>query len=267
MYRQIALLASVAKSFSQVGEASGLFANVVKRSITPPFNYGSELYLQVLAVLRNALTPLLLTAFALSMGPAGIQSTNVLKLFGAEDRLGGVYVVSLIREFAPIVSGLILAGVAGTAVCADLGARRVREEIEALEVLGLDTIRFLIVPRVLALLICSQIFVAFSLVGGMAGAIAVVLQNGGDLNVFFKSFVGGSSLLELQMAFLKTALFGFVISVVCCYMGQNASGGAAGVAQAVNKAVVICFVAIGIIDYAFTQFILALNPQLTVSVK
>src|SRR5581483_8250904 len=107
--------------------------------------------------------PMILTSFALAFGPAGIQATDLLKLFGALDRLGGAFELIVVREFAPLVVGIVLAGAAGTAMCADLGARVVREEIDALRVLGVDPIKSLVVPRMLTLMLAGLLFDAFAL--------------------------------------------------------------------------------------------------------
>lgn len=253
----------VPKFVIELGSMLHFAGHAIRLAATPPYNYWGEFTSELRFILRIATIPLLLTAFALSFGPAGIQATNVLGLFGASDRLGGLYVVLLVREFAPIVSGLVLAGVAGTAVCADLGAREIREETAALSVLGIDPIKALVVPRMLALLFASQIFNVFALLAGLVGAIAVVIQNNGDLGPFFSTFFGGTNTLELLMSFVKTGLFGLVIALVCCYKGQKATGGAEGVGRAVNQAVVIAFLAIGVVDYSFTQYILATNPDLS----
>ncbi|MGE4427613.1 MAG: MlaE family ABC transporter permease [Solirubrobacteraceae bacterium] len=240
-----------------------LGVQALTRGGRPPYDYGSELVDQLAFVLKIAVLPLMLMSFALSFGPAGIQGSSVLSMFGALDRLGGVYVILVIREFAPLVSAIIVAAVAGTAICADLGARRIREEIDALSVLGVDPIRALVVPRLLALIVCCVIFNVLALLAGVAGAVAVVLQNDADLGPFFANFFAGATTLDLGLSFVKCALYGTVIGLICCHKGISASGGAEGVGRAVNQAVVISFLAIGVIDYAFSQFILATNPELS----
>src|SRR5205814_3544737 len=99
--------------------------------------------------------PLLVSTVAFGYGAPGLQAANFLVLFGALDRLGGFFVLASIREFAPFVDAIVLAGVAGTAITADLGARKIREELDALQVLGVDPVKNLVVPRFLALMLIT----------------------------------------------------------------------------------------------------------------
>jgi phospholipid/cholesterol/gamma-HCH transport system permease protein len=235
----------------------------VLRMITPPFDYGPELVAQFRFTIKVCFFPLILTSFALSFGPAGIQASDFLGLFGALDRLGAAYELIVVREFAPFVTAIVIAGVAGTAICADLGAREVREEADALRVMAIDPIRHLVAPRLIAITLSAVLFDIFSLISGMLGAIVVVLQNHQPLGPFFSTFFANATTLELGASVLKAAIYGAVIAIVCCYKGMNASGGPEGVGRAVNQAVVIAFLLIGAIDYTFTQLLLATHPILS----
>lgn len=247
----------------EVGAMLHLAGQALSRAWRPPFSFGAELASQINFVLRLCWFPLVLTSFALSFGPAGIQASGFLGLFGALDRLGAAYELIVVREFAPLVTAIVLAGVAGTAICADLGAREVREETAALRVLGVDPVKSLVVPRLIALVLLSVLFDVFSLLSGMLGAVVVVVQNHAPLGPFFSSFFANATPLELGASFLKSGIYGSVIAIVCCYKGMNVSGGAEGVGRAVNQSVVIAFLAIGAIDYVFTQLLLATNPILS----
>ncbi len=235
----------------------------IGRAVRPPYSYGPEFVAQLRFALLIGAGPLAITSFALSFGPAGIQASNFLGLFGALDRMGGIYVLIVVRFFSPLVTAIVVAGVVGTAITADLGARKVREETDALSVLGIDTIRSLVVPRLLAIVLVCLLFNVVALIGGVVGAVVVVLQNDAPLGPFFSAFFTSATTLELAASFLKCALYGVMIAIVCCYKGINASGGAAGVGRAVNQAVVMAFLLIGVIDYAFTQALLATNPILS----
>lgn len=233
------------------------------RGARPPMSYGPELASQFRFALRISWFPLILTSFALSFGPAGIQASGFLALFGALDRLGAAYELIVVREFAPLVTAIVVAGVAGTAICADLGARQVREETDALSVLGVDPVKGLVVPRLVALVALALFYDIFALVSGMAGAMLVVVENHAPLGPFFATFFANATPLELGASFLKAGLYGAVIAVVCCYKGMNVSAGPESVGRAVNQAVVIAFLAIGAIDYTFTQLLLATHPILS----
>src|SRR5438128_5245220 len=127
-------------------------------ALRPPYPYGGEFVIQFMFALRLCWFPLLISTIAINYGAPGLQAGNFLILFGAIDRLGGFFVLASIREFAPFVTAIILAGVAGTAITADLGARKIREELDALQVLGVDPVKNLVVPRFLALMIVPALF-------------------------------------------------------------------------------------------------------------
>uniref|UniRef100_UPI00356A19FF ABC transporter permease n=1 Tax=Paraconexibacter sp. TaxID=2949640 RepID=UPI00356A19FF len=199
----------------------------------------------------------------LSFGPVGVQASGFFELFGTYDRMGSVYQLVVVRLFAPLVVGVILAGAAGTAICASLGARVVREETAALSVLGVDPIKNLVVPRVLALTLAALLFVVFAIIAGMLGALLVLYQHDAEVRPFLATFRSNATALELQAAILKSGLYGAIIAVVCCYRGMTVSGGPEGVGRAVNRAIVTCFLTIGFTDYVFTQLLLATQPILS----
>lgn len=233
------------------------------RGSRPPYSWSAEFVAQAYFILRICLIPMILTAFALSFGPAGIQASNFFSLFGSLDRLGGAYEFIVVRLFAPMVVGIVLAGAAGTAICADLGARVVREEVDALRVLGIDPVKNLVFPRMLVLVIAAVLFDVFAIIAGVLGLLVVAAQNGAEIGPVFSTFFSAAVALELQASLLKAGIYGAVIGVVCCYNGLTVSGGPEAVGRAVNRSVVVCFLAIGFLDYVFTQLLLATNPILT----
>jgi phospholipid/cholesterol/gamma-HCH transport system permease protein len=201
---------------------------------------------------------------AVSYGAPGLQAANLLTLLGALDRLGGFFVLATIREFAPFVCAIIVAGVAGTAITADLGARKIREELDALQVLGIDPVKSLVVPRFLALTIATGLFNVYALVFGTLGGALVTITNDAPLGPFWSTYFSNATVTELWASEVKTLAYGAIISVVCCYKGLTVSGGPEGVGRAVNQSVVIAFLGIGIFNYVFTQTLLATHPTLLV---
>jgi phospholipid/cholesterol/gamma-HCH transport system permease protein len=248
----------------EVGDMMILTGKTLVSSVRPPFPYGNEFVGQFLFALRLCWLPLLITTLAVSYGAPGLQAINFLILFGAPDRLGGFFVLAVIREFAPFICAIIVAGVAGTAITADLGARKIREELDALQVLGVDPVKNLVVPRFLALMIVTGLFDIFAIIFGIAGGVAVTLVYGQPLGPFWATFFTNASTLDLWGSVLKCVLFGAITAVVCCYKGMTASGGAEGVGKAVNQAVVITFLGVFAFNYVFTQTLLATHPELTV---
>jgi phospholipid/cholesterol/gamma-HCH transport system permease protein len=246
-----------------VGAMMLLFRRTLVASLTPPFNYGPEMVDQFLFALRLGWFPMILASLAFTYGPAGIEVGNFLNLLGALDRLGGLFVLIVLREFAPLVCAIVMAGVAGTAMTADLGARKIREELDALVVLGIDPIKSLVVPRFLSLTVLTPLFSVYALLFGTLGGVLVTLSNGAEVGPFFTTFFAQANTAEFEAMLVKSAIFGATIAIVCCYKGMTASGGAEGVGRAVNEAVVIAFNGIFAFNYAFTQTLLATHPEIT----
>jgi phospholipid/cholesterol/gamma-HCH transport system permease protein len=248
----------------QVGDMMVLTGKTVWSALRPPYPYGTEFVQQFMFALKLCWFPLLISTVAISYGAPGLQAGNFLTLFGAIDRLGGFFVLTSIREFGPTVTSIILAGVAGTAITADLGARKIREELDALQVLGVDPVKNLVVPRFLALMIVTALFDVYAILFGIAGGILATLAFHAPLGPFFSTLLTNASTTDLWGSVVKTICYGAIIAIVCCYKGMTASGGAEGVGRAVNQAVVITFLAIGAFNYVFTQTLLATHPEISV---
>ena len=245
------------------GEGVALLGRIVRAAITPPFVYGAELIAEFRFAVKRTWAALMITAFALAFGPAGVQGAGFLSLFGALDRLGGLYAIFIVREFAPLVTAIIVAGVIGTSATADIGARKVREELDALGVLGVDVVRAVVVPRFLVIASLAPLFLPFAIIAGTAGAALVELQNHAPLGPFFAGFWDAANTTELLGAYVKCVIFGVIIATVACYKGLAVTGGPEGVGRAVNRSVVISFLLIGAIDYLFGQLLLAGHPALS----
>ena len=172
----------------EVGNMMILTAKTLVVAIRPPYPYGPEFVGQFLFALKLCWFPLLISTVAFGYGAPGLQAANFLVLFGALDRLGGFFVLASIREFAPFVDAIVLAGVAGTAITADLGARKIREELDALQVLGVDPIKNLVVPRFLALMLVTGLFDIYALLFGIFGGILATLVNNAPLGPFWATF-------------------------------------------------------------------------------
>jgi phospholipid/cholesterol/gamma-HCH transport system permease protein len=255
---------SVRQVLEEVGDMMILTRRTVVSALRPPYPYGGELVSQFLFALRLCWFPLLISTVCLCYAAPGLQAANFLTLFGALDRLGGFFVLGSIREIGPNVTGIVLAGVAGTAITADLGARKVREELDALQVLGVDPVKNLVVPRFLALMVATGLFDIYALLFGIFGGILAELVNGQPLGPFWATLFANASTTDLWGSVLKTTLYGAIIAIVCCYKGMSASGGAEGVGRAVNEAVVITLTGIFTFDYVFTQTLLATHPNILV---
>ncbi|MBK5229933.1 MAG: ABC transporter permease [Thermoleophilia bacterium] len=240
-----------------------LTGKTIKSALKPPYPYGGEFVQQFLFGLKLCWFPLIVTSVAFGFGAPGLQAANFATLFGAIDRLGGFFVLSTIREAGPFVTAIIVAGVAGTAITADLGARKIREELDALAVLGVDAIKNLVVPRFLALMLITGLFNVFALLFGVSGGIVATLVFHEPLGPFWATFFTNASVTDLWGSLIKTTLFGAIIAIICCYKGMSAEGGAEGVGRAVNQAVVMALITVFAFNYVFTQTLLATHPEIT----
>jgi phospholipid/cholesterol/gamma-HCH transport system permease protein len=254
----------VKSALEQVGEVMVLTGKTIVSAVSPPFPYGTEFVQQFMFLLRLCWFPLLVSMVALSYGAPGLQAGGFFELFGSLDRLGGFFILAVIREFAPFVTAIILAGVGGTAITADLGARKIREELDALQVLGVDPIKNLVVPRFLALMVVTALFSLFALIAGLFGGVLATLTFDAPLGPFFATLLNNATTTELWGSTLKALLFGAIIAVVCCYKGMTVSGGPEGVGRAVNQAVVISLLGVFSFNYVFTQTLLATHPEISV---
>jgi phospholipid/cholesterol/gamma-HCH transport system permease protein len=258
--RRVAL--PVGNLIEEIGDMMMLSGRTIVSALRPPYPYGGELVYQFLFTLRLCWFPLMVSTVALSYGALGTQGIDFLNIVGATDRIGQLYMVLSVREIGPNIDSIVLAGVAGTAITADLGARKVREELDALQVLGVDPVKNLVVPRFLALMLVTGLFDIFAVLFSIFGGVLASLTNKIPLGQFWTMLFSNAFTADLWGSVLKTTIYGAIIAIVCCYKGMTASGGAEGVGRAVNQAVVISFLAMGAFNTIFTQTLLATHPQI-----
>lgn len=186
---------------------------------------------------------------------------ELTRQFGAQSQTGAGSAVAIVQQAAPLVTALLIAGAAGAAVCADLGARTIREEIAALEVLGISPIQRLVVPRVLAMVFVALVLNGLATVVGVAGGyyFTVVVQ-GGSPAAYLASFTAVAQISDIAVGEFKAALFGLTVGIVAAYRGLNPPPGPKGVGDAVNQTVVISFVLVFLINLVVTTIYLQLVP-------
>lgn len=241
-----------------------LFISVAISAVTKPVGYWGDVREQMYIVLKLCWIPMIISTFTFGLGAPGLQGGNLFTLFGMPERLGSFFLMASVREFAPWINAMVIAGVVGTAITADLGARRIREEFDAMEVLGVDPVRTIILPRVIALTLITGLMDIIALSFGVLGGLAAVLILGADSAGYFNNFWSNATTIDIACSVGKTVLFGLIIGVVCCYKGYRAEGGPMGVGRAVNQAVVIAFAVIWVFNFTITTLMLGLNPDIQV---
>jgi phospholipid/cholesterol/gamma-HCH transport system permease protein len=187
-------------------------------------------------------------------GMAFTVSTIVgFRQFSAEGMVGGVVALALARELAPVLAAVVVTARAGSTMASELGNMRVTEQIDAITTMGVSPVQYLVVPRVLATTIVLPLLAICFAIAGMFGAwvVAVIWQQI-DPGIFFDKIQTFVKWEDIRMLLVKAALFGIIVSTICCKKGFHASGGARGVGEATAKAVVASIVAIFAADYVVT---------------
>ncbi|MGU3651025.1 MlaE family ABC transporter permease [Mycolicibacterium sp. A43C] len=203
-----------------------------------------EVLVQSAFVARVSLVPTLMLAIPFTV--LLVFTFNILLgEFGAADYSGTGAAYGTITQIGPVVTVLVVAGAGATAMCADLGARTIREELDALRVMGINPIQSLVVPRVLAATIVATLLSSVVMLVGLIGSFffSVFVQH-----VTPGAFVGSLTLItgaaDVVVSYIKAMLFGFSAGLIACYKGVSVGGGPAGVGNAVNETVVFTFMAL-----------------------
>jgi phospholipid/cholesterol/gamma-HCH transport system permease protein len=191
-----------------------------------------------------------------------LQLGSLVRQLGAQSFTGAASVLAVVREAGPIVTALIVAGAAGSAICADLGSRKIREELDAMEVLGIDPIQRLVAPRIVASMLVAVLLNGLvSVVGVSGGYVFNVIMQGGTPGAYLASFQALGQLPDLISGEIKAAVFGVVAAVVASYKGMTAKGGPKGVGDAVNQSVVITFMLLFALNFVITAVYFQVVPQ------
>jgi phospholipid/cholesterol/gamma-HCH transport system permease protein len=225
---------------SDVGGFYEMTGKTFKALFRRPFQR-RELIAQSWFIVRVALTPTIMVAIPFCVIVV-FQMNQLIAQLGANDLSGAGAGLAVVREIGPLVSVLVVAGAGATGICADLGARKIREEIDAMEVLGIDPVHRLVVPRVLAsTLVATALNGVVTAVGLTGSFLFTVLVQHASAGQFVASLTLLTNLSDFLVSEFKAAVFGLLAGLVACYLGINAKGGPKGVGDAVNQTVVFSF--------------------------
>jgi phospholipid/cholesterol/gamma-HCH transport system permease protein len=214
-----------------------------------PFQF-AEFLEQTWMIARVALVPTLLVSIPFTVLVA-FTLNILLREIGAADLSGAGTAFGTITQLGPVVTVLVVAG--ATAICADLGARTIREEIDAMRVLGIDPIQRLVVPRVLASTVVALLLNGLVCAIGLSGGyVFSVFLQGVNPGAFINGLTVLTGLRELVLAEVKALLFGLTAGLVGCYRGLTVKGGPKGVGNAVNETVVYAFICLFVINVVMT---------------
>jgi len=191
----------------------------------------------------------------------GLQGYYTLIKFSAEGALGTVVALSLVRELGPVLTAIMVVARAGSSIAAELGILRISEQIDALETMDINPVRFLITPRLTASFVVFPLLTAvFNVVGIFGGYLAARLLSP-RANIYWSKIQSSLLLSDVTGGFIKSVVFGFLVISVCCYCGfhthlRQDSAGARGVSASTTSAVVQSCVYILIADYAITSYLM-----------
>lgn len=221
----------------------------------------SEFLLQAWFMTRVSLLPTILVAIPFGV-ITSVQIGAVANQIGATSFSGAVNGIGVLRQGAPLVTSLMIAGAVGSAICSDLGARTIREEIDALRVMGINPVQRLVAPRVVAALLVAVLLTVIVAMTAMMTAFVMNVGSGTiSAGAYLESFVSFSQPSDLFLAEFKALIFGFIATIVAAHKGLHARGGPKGVADAVNQAVVLSVILLAVVNVGLTQAYVMLAPQ------
>ncbi len=247
--------ATVLGAMEEAGDFAVLSGRTLRNIFRRPFDGGNLLH-QFGAVGVNSIPVVVLTSLAVSMVFA-VQLSFGFKQFQAEGLASQVEGLAVVRELAPVITGLMMSGRVGSAMAAELGTMQVTEQIDALECLATDPIHYLFVPRLLAALLMLPLLTSIAIyVGYWGGYLLLVTTQGQSPIVFSTEFYKLVELRDLRIALTKALVFGAIIALVGCWKGYRTRGGAEGVGNAPTSSVVTSSLWILIADFFLTKMLL-----------
>ena len=245
-----------ARSAATTGRAMQMFADVMRYAVTDTLSLKiplGELLLQAWSLFKVTAIPAVLMAIPFG-AMVSVVTSGLVNQVGATALIGAASGVGVVRQGAPITAGLLMGGAAASAIASDFGARAVREELDAMRVVGVDPVRRLVVPRFLALLLIAPILCIVIVVSGTTAAfiLALTVTNIAS-GSYWMSFGTFAKVVDIWFAIGKTLVFATIVAIVSSFRGFEAKGGPKGVADAVNSSVVINVICIVFANLAITQ--------------
>ena len=237
-----------------VGEFSVFAISSLKLLFTQPYRYG-EVVKHMEFIGNQSVWIITLTSIFTGLA-LSFQIYLGFKLVNAVNLVGPTVALGITRELGPVLTGLIVAARAGGAMAARLGTMRVNEQLDALDVMGVNTKQYLIAPRIVAAVICMPLLTGLFDFMAMVGSWFLCTHIVGlDDAIFFEKIRQTVDVHHINEGLFKSAIFGFMFAVICTYQGYYTKGGAKGVGEATNKGVVMSMVSIIIVDYFLMNLI------------
>ena len=216
--------------------------------------------IQCLRIGVDSLPVTTLTSFFTGMVLALQTGSTSQNIFNEPIFVGTIVGYSLVKELGPVLTAIVVAGRAGAAMAAELGTMKVTEQIDALNVLGTNPIRYLVLPRYIACMIMIPLLTVYAMFSGIFGGFVVsVMKLHVPGTTYWDDILNFMDISDFMHGFSKSFVFAFMIATVCCYRGLTTRGGAEGVGKATTGAVVVSMVLVLVLDYFATAVLVALG--------
>lgn len=236
---------------NELGSITIFFGKSLGYLFTPPFR-GRLIFKHMEFAGIKSFFAILITGIFIGMVVALGSYVGFIK-FGAEEWLGSTVALAVVAQLAPVMTGFMVSAKVGAAYAAELGTMRVTEQIDALEVMAINPIHYLVAPRFLACIVMVPVLTIFCDVSGvLAGYLASTKLLGVDPGGYMSNTVEVVEFSDILRGLLRSVTFGFLIPIIACYKGFYTKGGAEGVGRAVTETVVISIIVILIDNYVFT---------------
>lgn len=261
--RAVGFVPGRGRSFvSEAGGMTQLLVRVAWSAVRHPRGYWNDVVEELhFTIKRSWLSiTLALSGFLIALT---VPSVQFMQVAGVGELYGPLIFVLSTRTFTVWVAAVLVAGVIGAAMTAELGSRKVREELDAMQVMGIDPIRTLVVPRIVSISIVTTLLAIPAMIITMI-SFQLSVWYIGDIgsDAFYSYLFLNLSTVEIVAMVLNCFLAGLLIGTVCCYKGLNATGGAIGLGRAVNQAVVVSFLALFVMQLGYNALVLGLFPGL-----
>jgi len=199
----------------------------------------------------DALPIVILISFIVGLVMA-FQAAMPMKMFGTEIYVANLIGIAMVRELGPLMTAIVLAGRSSSAFAAEIGTMRINEEIDALTIMGIDPVKFLIVPRVIAAVFFTPLLTIFSNLVGMAGGAVVIISMGYPVIAYYNQIVSFVKWNDFTGGMIKCLVFGLLIAATGCIRGYQTKSGPSAVGISTTRAVVTCIILIAVFDGLFS---------------
>ena len=248
----------IAEVFDELGSFYILSLNILKTLFTGQIHFRNTMQ-QMAFVGTDSLPIVVLTGLSIGM-VFSLQVTGLLQRYGANSVVGAAVGVSIVRELAPLFTGVVVAGRIGAAITAELGSMKVTEQINALLSMAVSPLRYLAVPRVLSCIVMVPLLNLLAIIIGISGGMLIAVTiKGVIVGQFLESVRDFLTPMDVFKSMFKASVFGLIVSLVSCYKGINTGEGAQGVGISTTGAVVVSLISIFIVNYILSTILFAGN--------